>query len=91
MSVLLTTDILGAADPCWVFVELPLELPSTIGERRELVAELDRVGEIERELTIAEALHIARIYAGTNFGDDDERNGIAAAFETLVDVIEGKR
>lgn len=79
-------------EECWLFAEddviAQLEScdldPDERDELELLVETWDEVGRCERELTIPEAIRIAECYAGGDFGDCDERNGMAAALAVLL-------
>jgi hypothetical protein len=77
----------GVITPVWVFVDDDItedELEDTP------LGTWEPVGQADRPLELEEALSIAAYYIGTgpcDFGEDDERNGMAAALHRLWQEI----
>jgi hypothetical protein len=69
----------------WIFVDDVVD-PEDVDQD---LADWDPVGQSERELTIDEALTIARSYNGGAglWEGDDERHGMAAALEVLASAL----
>lgn len=82
-------------EECWLFAEDDVieqwescDLDQDERDELEVLMETwDEVGRSERELTIPEAIRIADYYAGGDFGDCDERNGMAAALSVLLNEL----
>lgn len=74
----------SAFTPVWVYVD---DEPITAQELDDTpIGGWEPVGEVERQVELDEALAIAGYYVGSgpnDFGEGDERNGMAAALHRL--------